>query len=148
MHVDDHAAVRAMQPLRTDSLAVGLKVRREAVAGLWGDTDDGGGRCVLSRSPAGGLVKHMACWRVVGGRVPCWLMVAEMSDNSSAESGVNLLGKHSEDQSDASWDIEKSNQSLEVNFSYHIRLPLLSARVLIRCLHLNIFGETAKEKKI
>lgn len=120
-YVDDHAAMRAPLLYRTDWLrrpcwAKGLHGRSWwTVGGHWWD---GGGRCFSSRSPGGGLVKHMARWRVVGGRVPCWLMVAEMSDNSSVEPGVNLLGKHSEDQSDASWDMEKSNQSLEVDFSY------------------------------
>lgn len=102
-----------------------------AMAGPCGYIDEAAGADVFQAALfGGGLVRHMARWRVVGGRVPCWLMVAEMSDNSSAKPRCQLTGQ-------TLWRSErcllrygeqkkKSNQSLEVDFSYHVRLPLFS----------------------
>lgn len=63
--------------------------------------------------------------------------------------GVNLLGKHSEDQSDVSWDMEKKKAIKALRLTFHITSGSLSSRrrVPIQCFHLNIFGEAANLSK-
>lgn len=73
----------------------------------------------------------MAGWQVVeesSQKLLCWLMVIEMIDNSSADSGVALLDKQSENQTNE-WPCELWAGLPGWFLSYHTKLilsPVLS----------------------
>lgn len=130
----------------------GWRFCQAANAGLCGDIDEAAGADVFQAALfEGGLVEHMARWRVVGGRVPCWLMVAEMSDNSSAEPRCQLTGQTlwRSERCLLRYGEKKKKAIKALRLTFHIASGSLSSRrrVPIRCFHLNISGEAANLSK-